>query len=86
MGVWPGWSDSRFGGCPAVDGDGQPEIAAQGVGRVLGVVQPTLLEDRDDPVGEEAVSAQRWGTRYTARGKIISTTALTDALLDQWEE
>ncbi|WP_344597477.1 hypothetical protein [Streptomyces violaceusniger] len=50
------------------------------------MVQPTLLEDRDDPVGEEAVSAQRWGTRYTARGKIISTTALTDALLDQWEE
>ncbi|WP_413116967.1 SpoIIE family protein phosphatase [Streptomyces sp. CY1] len=42
--------------------------------------------------------AQRWGTRYTARGKIIwteqslhddgaaPTTALTDAPLDQWEE
>ncbi len=42
--------------------------------------------------------AQRWGTRYTARGKIIwteqslhddgaaPTTALTGALLDQWEE
>lgn len=42
--------------------------------------------------------AQRWGTRYTARGKIIwteqslhddgaaPTTALTDALLDQSEE
>ncbi|MFE1882961.1 SpoIIE family protein phosphatase [Streptomyces diastatochromogenes] len=42
--------------------------------------------------------AQRWGTRYTARGKIIWTeqsthddgtapgTALADALLDQWEE
>ncbi|MBI0375923.1 ATP-binding protein [Streptomyces albiflaviniger] len=57
----------------------------------------------DSPAGGRglflvAQFAQRWGTRYTARGKIIwtlqslhddgaaPTTALTDALLDQWEE